>query len=165
MKVLLLNASYEPLKTISWQRAMVLAVNDKIEVLEHYPDFKIRSATQEFPTPAVARLLARVRWNRWDVKFSRPNIYKRDAYTCQYCRRQMSAHRLTFDHVVPRSRGGPTTWQNITTACKTCNQKKGNRTPEEAGMPLLAKPYIPRVSQWGRIDARPAHKLWTPYLF
>lgn len=144
---LLLNASYEPLKVISWQRAVELMFNDKVVVLEEY-DSEVRSAYLCFKTPAVVALKSYVNV-RPDVKFSRKNIYLRDEFQCQYCGSYARELRggtkdLTFDHVVPRSRGGLTSWTNIVTACWRCNHRKSDRTPEEARMALIKFPVKPK---------------------
>lgn len=164
MLVLLLNNSYEPLKTITWQKAMVLFCNDKIEIIETYKDRKITSPQRCFSYPAVARLLTRVSWVRKEVKFSRHNVYLRDKHQCQYCGKEHSPNYLTFDHILPKSRGGLTTWKNIVTACKRCNQKKGNQTPEEARMPLLSKPHIPK-NLYKKSQMPMQAEVWKNYIF
>ncbi len=141
-QVLLLNATYEPLRIISWKRAIVLTVLEKVEVLETY-DREIRTATLSFRMPAVVRLFKFIRFNHNSVRFSRQNIYLRDRYKCQYCGRHFSPEELTYDHVVPRSMGGRTSWENIVTCCLECNKRKGGRTPEQAGMKLLRRPKKP----------------------
>ncbi len=141
---LLLNASYEPLKIISWQRAITLLFAGKVEVIEEYSR-EIHSVTFSLRLPSILRLLKYVKVrSKHAVKFSRANIYARDNYTCQYCGTASSSEDLTFDHVVPVSRGGVKTWENIVTACVDCNRKKGGRTPEEARMKLIKKPVEPR---------------------
>jgi len=160
---LLLNSSYEPLRTISWQRAITLSLLDKIDVLETYAGQSIRSARQDLPWPAVARLRGRVSWRSRGVRFSRINVYRRDNFTCQYCCRKHSVGNLTFDHVLPKSQGGATNWTNIVTACLPCNQHKGARTPEQAGMKLLRTPKKPQWFQQDLVSSPPA--LWKPYLW
>lgn len=160
---LLLNASYEPLKIISWQRAMVLTLTEKADILETYEGQGIRSADQSFPWPAVARLRSRVSWMNKGVRFSRINVYRRDEFTCQYCGTQFSPGKLTFDHVIPKSQGGRTNWKNIVTACVPCNQAKGAQTPEQAGMTLLKEPKAPRWFQSDLVSQRSS--LWEPYLW
>ncbi len=141
-QVLLLNATYEPLRIISWKRAIILMVLDKVEVLETY-DQEIHTATVSFRLPAVVRLFKFIRFNQNTVRFSRQNIYMRDRYRCQYCGKRFTPEQLTYDHVIPRSKGGRTNWENIVTCCLECNKKKGGRTPEQAGMKLLRKPKKP----------------------
>jgi 5-methylcytosine-specific restriction endonuclease McrA len=141
---LLLNASYEPLKIISWQRGITLLFAGKVEVLEEYTR-EIHSVTFSLRLPSILRLLKYVKVrSKHAVKFSRANIYARDNYACQYCGHPFGSEDLTFDHVVPVSRGGAKNWENIVTACVDCNRRKGGRTPEEAGMRLIKRPVEPR---------------------
>lgn len=144
-QTLLLNASYEPLKIVSWQRAMTLWVQDKVEILETHGTI-VRAVSFSFKLPSVVRLLHFVKLRRRPVvQFTRANIYQRDNHTCQYCLTQLEAEDLTFDHVVPVAAGGTRGWENIVTACEPCNRKKGARTPKEAGMVLRHKPRRPTV--------------------
>ena len=165
-RTLLLNATYEPLTIIDWQKAIALVFLRKGEVLAHY-DRTVRSARQEHTLPAVVRLVRRVSWRKLGVRFSRHHVYKRDAFTCQYCNTQFPTSKLTLDHVVPRSVGGPTSWTNIVTCCVDCNQLKADQTPEQAGMRLARKPYAPYWMQLSvpRQDEDKAAELWEPYLW
>jgi 5-methylcytosine-specific restriction endonuclease McrA len=130
---LLLNASYEPLKVITWQKAVILLIKEKVEVIASH-DRTIRAVYFTLELPSVLRLLRRVRvepqFHR--VPFSRSNIYLRDRYRCQYCARRFQASKLTFDHVVPVSHGGRKDWENIVTCCIDCNRKKGGKAPKQA---------------------------------
>ena len=137
-QALLLNASYEPLKVVNWQKAITLWCQGKVEVIADH-DREIRAVSVSFKLPSVIRLLRFVKIRRrFDyVPFSRANIYARDNHTCQYCREAFSTPELTFDHVVPVAHGGRKDWENIVTCCVSCNRKKGGRTPAEAGMRLL----------------------------
>src|SRR6476469_843141 len=135
-QTLLLNQGFEPIKVISWQRAITLLFLGKVEVIEEY-DHGVRSVNLIIKIPAVVRLLRAFRRHARPVKFSRVNIYARDNYRCQYCGKRASIGELTYDHVLPRSQGGMTEWTNIVTCCYLCNRKKGGRTPREAGMTLL----------------------------
>jgi 5-methylcytosine-specific restriction endonuclease McrA len=141
---LLLNASYEPLRVITWQKAVVLLVKGKVEVIASY-DRSIRAVSITLELPSVLRLLRRARINRrfHQIPFSRANIYLRDRYQCQYCAERFSATELTFDHVIPASRGGRKDWENIVTCCIQCNRKKGGKTPEQAGLKLIRQPSRP----------------------
>lgn len=143
---LLLNASYEPLSVISWQRAVTLLFSDKVEVLSVYDDREIRSVSFSIQMPSVVRLLRYARRRLLGIKLSRQNVFIRDGYACQYCGRTPPEVELSIDHVLPRSRGGRTSWENITTCCMACNREKGSRTPMEAGMALLRLPYRPTFS-------------------
>jgi 5-methylcytosine-specific restriction endonuclease McrA len=139
---LLLNSTFEPLLVVSWKKAIVLLVRGKVEVLEEY-DRAIRGVTISLKLPAVIRLKTHIRKRTPIVKFSRQNLYTRDKVKCQYCGSHFEPSALTYDHVVPRSRGGQTDWTNVVTCCLPCNLKKGGRTPEEAGMRLIRKPRAP----------------------
>jgi len=140
--VLLLNASYEPLKVISWQRAVSMFFMGKVEVIEEY-DHDIRSVSLIIKAPAVVRLLSYIKIGRRAPPLSRTNLLARDGLECQYCAKQVCAREATIDHVVPRSQGGKTTWENVVCACAPCNRKKGGRTPAEAKMKLSTKPCRP----------------------
>jgi len=139
---LLLNATFEPLMVISWKKAVVMVFLDKVEVVEEYERI-LRGVTFALRLPAVIRLTRYVRRKTPLVKFSRQNLYVRDSGRCQYCGVSFEQKELTYDHVIPRSKGGQTEWTNVVTCCTSCNLKKGGRTPEEAGMPLMRKPRVP----------------------
>jgi len=141
---LVLNATFEPLHIVSWQKALQLLYQGKVEVIEE-SDRVVRTVKLEIRVPAVLRLLNYVSLKKkkhW-VRFSRSNIFLRDRNICQYCGKQFPKTQLTLDHVVPSVQNGPKTWQNIVTACKPCNQRKGGRTPKEAGMALMSEPRQP----------------------
>ncbi len=163
---LLLNASYEPLSIVEWKRAIKLLLLGKAEMLSAHSR-KVHSATETFDLPSVLRLQRRVKVPHRRVHFSRKNVYRRDNYQCQYCGDRFSASDLTFDHVVPQSRGGETSWTNIVTSCQPCNREKCSRTPQEASMPLLNKPTEPRwwpfSASAGNVDDHPED--WKPYLW
>ena len=136
--VLVLNASYEPLNITTWRRAVVMLLKGKAEGLEHDPDRAIRP-DQFLPTVIRLRQFVRVPYKH--LPLTRRNVFQRDGHACQYC--GFSGERLSIDHVIPRSRGGVDSWDNVTTACLPCNVRKGNRTPREAGMPLEREPRRP----------------------
>ncbi len=163
---LLLNATYEPLKVISWKKAMTLLCLDKAEVLACYQKH-VRSTRLLFELPAVMRLRSRVPWRRLGVRFSRRHVFVRDRFSCQYCGQRFPTRDLTFDHVMPKSRGGRTCWNNIVTSCRECNQEKAGRTPDEAGMPLLNQPHAPSwlPPQVRDENQSTPHPLWEPYLW
>lgn len=167
-RTLLLNATFEPLKIISWQRAITLITQGKVEVIESY-DRDVRGVSITFKLPSILRLLklARVRRTSREVRFSRANIYLRDKYTCQYCGVKYPAEDLTFDHVVPQVQGGEVSWENIVTACLSCNNRKGGRTPREARMRLIRQPskpaWIPVITL--TIGFRHAPLSWRDYLY
>jgi 5-methylcytosine-specific restriction endonuclease McrA len=151
--VLFLDAQYRPLRIEPWQRAISDLFLGKIEVVEYSRDRTIRGVNRAHPMPSVVRVLRVFKRDRIRIKFSRLNIYARDRFTCAYCRTRKATEDLTFDHVVPRSRGGKTTWENIVTCCVDCNGAKGDKTPAEAGMRLAAPPkkpaYLPTITVRG----------------
>lgn len=165
--VLLLAQSFEPLERISWMRALVLYFSDKVEIVRSY-DAEVHSAKMSMNVPAVVRLKHYVRIRRRShVMFSRAAIYHRDHYQCQYCHKQFRSDDLTLDHVIPVSRGGPRTWENIVTACSKCNRKKNDRTPDEAGMRLKTTPKKPLDTPAQRINSaiRSVPHEWREFLF
>lgn len=163
---LLLNATYEPISIVSWQRAITLVLLGKAETIESQEE-SVRSASRSFVLPSVLRLLKRVHIPRRRVRFSRINVYRRDGFTCQYCGDHFGSQHLTFDHIVPSSRGGGTEWTNIATSCRPCNRRKGDRTPHEARMPLLSVPKEPRWWPFssGSADFHEHPDRWKPYLW
>ena len=140
--VLLLNASFEPLKVITWQRAVTMFFLGKVEIIEEY-EHDIRSVSVVIKAPAVVRLLRYTRIGRKSPPLCRTNVLARDNFQCQYCLKELTPRDATLDHVKPRSQGGLTTWENIVCSCGTCNRKKGGRTPREARMILHQKPFRP----------------------
>ena len=148
MGCLALNASYEPLTIVPARRAVRLVLDGKAEILEVDGSRSFRSARQVLPCPAVIRLVRYVHVpRRFRRQVTNTFLFARDEYSCQYCGRHRSELRgrqfLTRDHVVPTSRGGDNTWQNVVTSCSPCNNRKGNRLPEESGMRLLTEPREP----------------------
>lgn len=165
-RALLLNSSYEPMKVISWQKALILWFQGKVEVLEFHNVFA-RSVRSSFQIPSVMRLKTYVRPRSYGaVRFCRENVYIRDEYTCQYCGDCSSPKHLTLDHVVPVSKKGPKSWTNVVTACRDCNQRKANRTPQTARMPLLKDPVIPNWLPSAELEfkAGVAPDSWLQYL-
>ena len=129
---------------VHWQRAVALLFQGKVEVVEEYDDKEIRSITFTLKMPSVVRFLRAIRGKKKAVKFSRQNVYARDGGRCQYCISKVARFEATYDHVVPRAHGGKTTWENIVIACVPCNQRKGGRTPAQAGMRLRTLPVRPK---------------------
>jgi 5-methylcytosine-specific restriction endonuclease McrA len=150
--VLVLNQNYEPLNVCNLPRAFRLVFGEKAEVIE-YDHQVIRTPRTEYRAPSVIRLQYLIRRPRPRVKLSRREVFTRDRHTCQYCGRQ--AHDMTLDHVVPRHRGGGHTWENLVTACKACNHRKGGKMLDEARLRLLRPPFEPRSD---------IYSLFTPYL-
>ena len=128
---------------------------------------EVRAENYALKVPAVVRLLRYVGFRKRDVKFSRQNIYARDKHRCQYCGIRLKPKDLTCDHVIPRSRGGGTVWNNIVTCCRPCNRKKGGRTPEEAGFQLIKKPRKPSwlLGFHARFQVQTPPASWREYLF
>jgi len=162
--VLVLNATYEPLSVVSVRRAIVLLLKEKAELVEA-AEAELRSARVRMPTPLVIRLVYYVRIPyRVSLPLTRRTVLARDHYTCQYCGQQPPRKDLTVDHVVPRSRGGHTAWENVVTACQCCNGHKGNRTPEEASMRLPSKPVRPRYVALAMVESPDARQVWRKYI-
>lgn len=143
-RTLVLDAGYQPHRIVNWTRAITLIFDGKAEVVEEYDEEVYRSATLVIKMPAVVRLLQMLTRKR-GVKFSRINVATRDKFRCQYCGDRKSLSRLNYDHVIPRSQGGKTCWENIVMACYACNSHKADRTPEQAGMQLIQVPVRPKT--------------------
>lgn len=162
--VLVLNASYEPLNIVSVKRAVVLLLKEKAELVEA-AKAKLRAERLVLDWPLVIRLVAYVPLpRRLPLPLSRRTVLARDMYTCQYCGAQPGRSELTVDHVIARSRGGATSWENVATACAPCNRRKGNRTPEEANMHLLSTPTRPHFIAIVLFAEPHAHEAWQKYL-
>jgi 5-methylcytosine-specific restriction endonuclease McrA len=160
--VLVLNASYEPLNVCTVRRAYVLVYKGKAELLESL-DKPLRSATDTFKRPHVIRLVTYVRVPRTvQRKISRRALFARDGWRCVYC--GTASGRLTLDHVVPRSRGGDSVWENVVTSCAPCNLRKGNRLLEELPMVLHKVPRAPAAALFIRLAAPSIPTGWQPYL-
>lgn len=144
--VLVLNHNFEPLNVCGLKRGMILMLLDKAEVVR-FSDTIIHSADEEIFAPSVLRLRRMVKRPQPKLRMSRRSVLARDDYTCQYCG---SKSNLTIDHVFPRHRGGETTWENLVCCCLKCNNKKGDKTPQEIGMRLPHPPrrpnYVPYIS-------------------
>ena len=165
-RVLLLNATYEPLQVVTWQKAMILWFQQKVDILETH-QVLIRSFRKDYSAPAVLRLRYYIKPRQFRrVRLSRENIFIRDNHQCQYCGQLFVGKDLTLDHVLPVSRGGPKSWKNLVSACHKCNHKKGNRTPDEAKMPLLKAPeplkWTPQLEMRAKIKFN--DEIWSPYL-
>jgi 5-methylcytosine-specific restriction endonuclease McrA len=160
--VLVLNASYEPLNVTSVRRAHVLVFKGKAEIVADAGK-PLRSAAAEFVWPHVIRLLQYVRVPKAiKRKISRRALFARDGWRCQYCGSE--GGKLTLDHIVPRSRGGESVWENVVTSCSPCNLRKGNRTLDEAGMRLHAHPRPPAPALFVTLAAPRVPDGWQPYL-
>ena len=178
--VLVLNRLYQPVHVTSVRRAFSLlyqgiakAIDDQYKLYE-FSDWAALSASEHdsvatvnkrIRVPRVLVLSAYEHLPKGRVRFSRLNIYARDADTCQYCGRKLARSELNLDHIIPRSQGGKTSWENVVCSCVPCNLKKGGRTPEQANMRLLKKPLRPRWTPFFRGSAkRITYREWLPFL-
>ncbi len=162
-RVLVLNATYEPLNVCTVRRALVLLLKGKAEVLEKGKGL-LRSETMELARPDVIRLVSYVRVPR-DVhrrRITRRAVLARDDWTCQYC--GDTRLKLTVDHVIPKSKGGGSEWENIVASCAPCNRQKGDRLPREAGMQPKKAPRAPSPNIFIRIASPRVPRTWEPYL-
>ncbi len=169
---LVLNADYQPLSYFplslwNWQEAIKAIFLDRVDVLSHY-EREVRSPGFAMKLPSVVALRQYVPQDR-PPPFTRFNLFLRDRFTCQYCGAALPAHELTFDHLVPRSRGGRSCWTNIVTACTRCNFKKGHRLPEECGMWPKRPPHVPTLYELrenGRaFPPNYLHESWRDFLY
>jgi 5-methylcytosine-specific restriction endonuclease McrA len=161
-KVLVLNTTYEPLNVCSVRRALVLLLKDKAEVLEQ-SGAALHSERGAYDIPLVIRLNSYVRipHRASSGRISRRAVFARDKHRCQYCG---SSRHLTVDHVVPRSRGGADTWDNLVTSCAPCNRKKGDRPLHLAGLRLSRPPRSPGPAAFVLLHVDHVHESWRPYL-
>ncbi len=184
-RVLLLNADHRPIKTIGWQRAVSLLVQDRVDLVLADPARQVRSPTTSLDWPSVVALRRYVRVRQVPA-LTRRHLLARDRHSCVYCgvtAGSVAAHhpsdRLTVDHVVPRSRGDygfvrlpwsgarvpVQSWENVVIACGPCNRRKGARTPDEAGMALRWLPYRPtRQELLGPVVGMEVPEAWAPWL-
>ena len=161
-KVLVLNQDYQAITVCTVQRAFILVLLNKAEMISNQEEHKLRSVRGEFDYPSIIRLARYVNIPFRKVSLSRQNIFKRDGYRCMYCGTRES---LTMDHVLPKSRGGRDTWKNLVTACQKCNSWKGDRTPDEAEMPMIQRPFRPTHIMYLRDFSGKIHDAWKPYLY
>ena len=161
-RVLLLNQNYEPVTVVSAKKAIILFVLQKVEIIEKR-DQLVRSQFLAFPLPSIIRLTCYVKLPRKSVELNRANLFRRDSNRCQYCSTRKGP--LTVDHILPKTRGGGDTWENLASACVACNNKKGNRTPAEADMVLLKKPKRPHYLFFMQYFIGVSEQAWKPYLF
>lgn len=159
----MLNQSYEPLTICNVKKAIVLILLGKAELVADNERKKIHTVSKTFPWPSVIRLNDFVKVPYKKIILTRRNILKRDGHKCAYCGR--GDLPLTIDHVIPKSKGGDDSWENLVAACLPCNNKKGDRTPEEAGMKLRIKPYAPNHIMFIKSAVGRMEESWKPYLF
>lgn len=162
-KVLVLNCSYEPLTICNVQKAVLLLFGGKAVPVAHHPERVISTVSHSFPMPSIVRLTFFVRIPYRQIILTRKNILLRDNYQCQYCGK--TDLPLTIDHIIPRSRGGEHTWENLITACSRCNSKKGDKTPREAGMLPLKQAFRPNKLMFMRQQKTTISDEWKPYLY
>ncbi len=160
-KVLVLNQDYSALTICSMPKAFLLVYLNKAELVAESTTEKLHSVSKTFPYPSVIRLQRYVYFPFKGVMLNRQNILKRDNFTCQYCG---SKDFLTINHVIPKSRQGRTSWDNLITACKYCNSKKGHMTPEEAGMVLMRQPFRPSFVMFLRNFSGILDQQWAPFV-
>ncbi|WP_026999092.1 HNH endonuclease [Eisenibacter elegans] len=160
-KVLILNQDYSALTVCSVQKAFILVYLDKAELVSAADDYELHTISVAYPLPSIIRLMKYVHLPYRGVMLNRHNIFRRDHHQCQYCG---AVKDLTLDHVLPRSRGGRSSWENLVTACKRCNSRKGDLTPEEANMPLRKKPFKPSFVMFLRDFSGQISEDWKPYL-
>jgi 5-methylcytosine-specific restriction endonuclease McrA len=164
-RVLILTQSWEAHRIVGWEKAVCMLFDGKAEVVDEF-DEELRSPSLTMKMPAVIRMTRKTRIKKTSIKFSRENVLTRDGFQCQYCLAEFSRDELTYDHVLPRSRGGKTCWENIVAACYGCNSKKGNRTPDEAGMPLRRTPrkpaWLPVTTKRFNVVRMPEQ--WRPFI-
>ena len=162
--VLVLNQNYEPLNVCSARRAVLLLLSDKAEVIESSP-YVLQPSSVAFTCPSVIRLVAQVKRPRPVLRLSRREVFMRDKWTCQYC--GIVTRDLTLDHIMPRTRGGAHTWENLVSACKTCNHRKGAKTLDEARLKLRTVPRRPHANPYyyviRHLNTTPRPE-WLPFL-
>lgn len=162
-KVLVLNQSYEPVSVCSAKKAIVLLLLTKAELIAKKDGLLVHSVTYSFPLPSVIRLSRYIKIPLKKIELSRKNILRRDNHQCQYCGTYST--NLTVDHIIPKSRGGTDSWDNLVAACIACNNKKGNQTPEEAGLRLIKKARKPNHIIFIKNLLGKLEDNWKPYLF
>jgi 5-methylcytosine-specific restriction endonuclease McrA len=162
-RVLVLNASYEPINVCTVRRAAVLVLKQRAEILEQ-SKWALHAESLTMPRPVVIRLITYVRIPRdaHSRKITRRAIFARDQWTCQYCGNERGT--LTIDHVIPRSKGGTSAWDNIVTCCAPCNRRKGDRLPNQAGMHPRHAPKAPSPTLFVHVAMTRIPDVWQPYL-
>lgn len=143
LRTLVLNAFWVPIRQEHWRKAFVKTISERAEVLEYY-EVTVRSSSKEFFVPAVIRLQHYNRIPKFKLTYSRKAVFVRDKYKCQYCTQQLTPNSVTIDHILPRSKGGKTTFKNTVTSCFKCNNKKGRKLLSESKMKLKSKPVAPK---------------------
>jgi 5-methylcytosine-specific restriction endonuclease McrA len=160
-KVLILNQDFSAIAVCTVHKAFLLVYLEKAEMVSKANGSVLRTVTNSYPVPSIIRLQRYVKVPYYGIALSRHNVLRRDNFICQYCG---TTKNLTLDHLLPRSRGGETTWLNLVTACSRCNSHKGDRTPEEAGLKLLRKPAKPSLLSFLQLHLNTHNEDWDIYL-
>ncbi len=160
-KVLVLNQDFRALTICSMERAFILVFMRKAELVRDVEGEELRTVTEIYPKPSIIRLSKYIHVPYRNVELTRYNVFKRDGNACAYCGSKLN---LTLDHVIPKSKGGKTTWNNLVAACRKCNSKKGHLTPEEAGLVLTVKPHKPTFINFIKKSFRSSKQDWMEYL-
>lgn len=161
-KVLLLNSSYEPMTLCSAKKALTLLFLEKAETVEWRDKDFIRSVNTKMKCPSIIRLRSKTQTSRGKVQLNRKNIFKRDGFKCGYCG---STKDLTIDHIIPKSKGGKSTWENLVSACCSCNNKKDDKYYYEVGLKLRITPKVPNHIFFLREGIKKMEENWRPYLY
>lgn len=159
-QVLVLNQDFSPISICSVHRAFLLIYLNKADLISKVKDKALRSISESYPYPSVIRISKYVNIPYKGVVLTRHNVFKRDDFTCQYCGTKKD---LTLDHLIPRSKGGKSNWTNLVTACKSCNAKKGDFTPEKAGLTLKKVPVKPSYLMFLKSSGNTKED-WLPFL-
>lgn len=159
----MLNQSYEPLGICNARRAVVLYYLGKAEIVVTADGLRVHSVSDSLPVPSVLRLVRLVKIRHRNVPLTKPNVMRRDKYTCQYC--GVRHVHMTLDHVIPRTQGGEDSWENLVCACDKCNSRKGDNSPHKAGMKLARNPRRPHYFTFVLHSLGKPPREWQPYLF
>jgi 5-methylcytosine-specific restriction endonuclease McrA len=160
-KVLILNQDFSAIAVCTVTKAFILVYLDKAELVSKANGSVLRTVSTTYPVPSVIRLQNYVKVPYYGISLSRHNVLRRDNFHCQYCGTNKN---LTLDHLLPRSRGGETSWLNLVTACSRCNSRKGDRTPEEAGLKLLCRPTKPSLQSFLKLHLNAYNEDWHMFL-
>lgn len=162
---LLLSNYFEPLAFIGLKRIARLLAKEKVEIISVWDDDYINWCSGVVKYPSILRLKYKINYINPITRFSRKSLFRRDQYCCQYCGKALSSRSITIDHVLPRSLGGKTNWENCVSACLKCNSNKRDRTPEQADMKLLSPPTIPTRRSFLEFNyINPKHEDWNIYI-
>ena len=164
MNCLKLDSSYRPVGVITAIDAFCMVYMNRASLVEIHDNVYFNSQKESYSVPCVISLHRYVKVGSHTLKCNKKNVLWRDRNTCQYCAKVFKDSELTLDHVTPKSRGGPKTWENLVASCKTCNQKKGSKLPQEAKMFPITFPKVPPYYIFNTLSNKEAHPKWLPYL-